>query len=78
MLLPDNMQPELSIYYNGAVILSALSKKNNQKLLDLFQQVKDESNMSFSLFVLGLDWLYLLGAARITEGGEVQKCSLKA
>ena len=27
MLLPDNIHPELSIYYNGAVILAELGKK---------------------------------------------------
>ncbi len=26
MLLPDNMQPEMSIYYNGAIVLSCLKK----------------------------------------------------
>ena len=30
MLLPDNMHPELSIYYNGAIILNALEKAPKQ------------------------------------------------
>ena len=32
MLLPDNIHPELSIYYNGSVILTELEKKPEQKL----------------------------------------------
>ena len=27
MLLPDNMQPELSIYYNGSLVLGELKRK---------------------------------------------------
>lgn len=30
MLLPDNIHPELSIYYNGSVILAELGKKLNK------------------------------------------------
>jgi len=29
MLLPDNIHPELSIYYNGYIVLKELKKKNN-------------------------------------------------
>ncbi len=32
MLLPDNMQPEMSIYYNGAIVLSCLKKKFKARL----------------------------------------------
>ena len=32
MLLPDNIQPELSIYYNGSLVLNELKKKNDQTL----------------------------------------------
>ena len=60
MLLPDNMKPELSIYYTGSVILSELEKTNKQDIMDLYTNVKKNENMSFSLFVLNLDWLYLI------------------
>lgn len=75
MLLPDNVHPELSIYYNGSIILSELEKVPNQKIMDLYSKVKNNNGMSFSVFVLSLDWLYLIQAAEINERGVIEKCS---
>ena len=74
MLLPDNIHPELSIYYNGYFILTELEKKTQQMLLELYYNVKKSNNMSFSVFVLSLDWLYLIQLAQISEKGVVRKC----
>lgn len=75
MLLPDNIHPENSIYYNGAFVLEVLQKQSAQSILDLYQTVKLKRNMSFSVFVLCLDWLYLLNVAKINTKGEVILCS---
>lgn len=75
MLLPDNIHPENSIYYNGAFVLDALQNKSSQKILDLYEAVKNKRNMSFSIFVLCLDWLYLLNVAKLNAKGEVILCS---
>ena len=75
MLLPDNIHPELSVYYNGAIVLRELEKLPEQKILDLYTRVKGVNGMSFSVFVLCLDWLYLIQAAQLNEMGFVEKCS---
>lgn len=75
MLLPDNIHPELSIYYNASIILSELEKQNEQKFLELYLKVKMSNNMSFSIFVLCLDWLYLIQLAEISEEEVIRKCS---
>lgn len=74
MLLPDNIHPELSIYYNGYVVMMELKTKSKQQVLDLYQQVKLRNNMSFPTFILCLDWLYLINAAKIDENGCVELC----
>lgn len=74
MLLPDNIHPELSIFYNGAIVLSELNKNPQQRILDLYSNVKKSNNMSFSVFVLSLDWLYLIDAAEIDGKGVIRKC----
>ena len=74
MLLPDNIHPELSIYYNGSVILTELNKIPSQKILELYYNVQKSNAMSFSVFVLSLDWLYLIKLAQIDEKGVVRKC----
>ena len=75
MLLPDNIHPENSIYYNGAFVIESLKKGQNVKLIDLYQEVKVKRSMSFSVFILCLDWLYLIDVARINNLGEIELCS---
>jgi len=74
MLLPDNIHPELSIYYNGSFIIAELKRMDNQSIMNLYQNVKDKNDMSFPIFVLCLDWLYLIEVAKINERGYIQLC----
>jgi len=75
MLLPDNIHPENSIYYNGAFVLQELQKQSNQNLLDLYQNIKQQKNISFPVFILCLDWLFLLNVAELGNNGKVKLCS---
>lgn len=74
MLLPDNVHPELSIYFNGAIVLSELNKNHQQNILELYSNIKKKHDMSFSVFILSLDWLYLINIAKINEKGVISKC----
>lgn len=74
MLLPDNIHPENSIYFNGAIVLQALQKKSTLDFLELYQNVKEIREMSFSTYVLCLDWLYLINVAELKQG-KVNLCS---
>jgi hypothetical protein len=75
MLLPDNIHPENSIYYNGSIVLQVLQKQAKQNLLDLYQNAKKQRNMSFPVFLLCLDWLYLINVAVLNQNGEIELCS---
>ncbi|MEW6087127.1 MAG: ABC-three component system middle component 6 [bacterium] len=75
MLLPDNIHPEHSVYYNGAFVLQALQKQATQNLLDLYQNVKQNRDMTFPVFILCLDWLFLLNVAVLNKNGDVELCS---
>ncbi|MCH5138518.1 hypothetical protein JMF89_15105 [Clostridiaceae bacterium UIB06] len=74
MLLPDNIQPEMSIYYCGAIVLSCLKTNPKQELIDLYKNAKEKQDMTFSVFLLSLDWLYLIDLAKYTCGGEIELC----
>lgn len=74
MLLPDNIKPELTIYYNGAVILEELQTKNKWDIIDLYQKVKQKNHMSFMTFMLSIDWLYLVEIAIMNKNGEIELC----
>lgn len=75
MLLPDNIHPEQSIYFNGSFVLQELQKESKQNLLDLYQNVKQKRNMTFPVFILCLDWLFLLNVALLNDNGEIELCS---
>lgn len=75
MLLPDNIHPQLSIYYNGSLILKELNRLAKQQVLDLYESIKSKYNMSFAIFMLCLDWLYLIDSAKIDDDGWVVLCS---
>jgi hypothetical protein len=74
MLLPDNIQPEFSIYYNGALVLKELKNKDKQPIIELYQKIRESDNMSFPTFILCLDWLYLVDLATINKEGYVELC----
>jgi hypothetical protein len=74
MLLPDNIHPELCIYYNGSLMLRELKESRAQSIMSLYQKMKTANNMSIMVFMLNLDWLYLIDAAKVTENGWVELC----
>ncbi|PEJ21559.1 hypothetical protein COE80_25640 [Bacillus pseudomycoides] len=75
MLLPREINPELSIYYNGSIILQQLLVEDNMEIIHLYNIVKKKSDMSLFTYLLSLDWLFLSDIAIVTESGEVKLCS---
>lgn len=75
MLLPDNIHPENSVYYNGALVLELIQQHKCIELTELYILVKKKTNMSYPILILCLDWLYLLNVAIINKKGEVCLCS---
>lgn len=74
MLLPDNVRPEYSLYYNGYLILKELKRLNNQYFFTLYLNLKNETDMSFSTYLLCLDWLYLMEMAIVDDEGVIKIC----
>ena len=75
MLIPDNVQPERTIYFNAAIVLKAIQENRALHAVDLFLKVKAVREMNISVFVLCLDWLFLLEIITINDRGKVVKCS---
>jgi len=74
MLIPDNIHPERCIYFNGSVVLDVLLPVKTMDFLDLFIQVRAIKEMSMPVFVLSLDWLFLLSVVRFDNNGKVELC----
>jgi hypothetical protein len=75
MLVPDNIHPEQTIYFNGAFVLEAIQENPVMDLLDLYIQAKSKREMSMPVFLLCLDWLFLLDLVTLNNQGKVVLCS---
>ena len=75
MLLPDSIHPKYSVYYTGALLLQKLQQNGVMSVIDLFVATKKDSDISFRLFLLSLDWLYLINAAQVNSKGDIALCS---
>jgi hypothetical protein len=75
MLVPDNIHPEQTIYFNGAFVLVAIQENRVMDLLDLYIQTKSKREMSMPVFLLCLDWLFLLDLVTLNSHGKVELCS---
>ncbi len=75
MLVPDNIHPEQTIYFNGAFVLKTIQAHRVMDMLDLYIQTTVERKMSMPVFVLCLDWLFLVNLITLNDHGKVVLCS---
>ena len=75
MLLPENVHPTNSLYFNGAYVLEALRKSKQAKLMELFIESRKLRDMQMPMFVLTLDWLFLAGLVSCDPSGNIELCS---
>ena len=75
MILPVDISPQDSLYYIGGVALDVLKKNGSYMgFVDLFSELNKELHVSIGLFVLVLDWLFLVDAAIAEDDGMVRLC----
>lgn len=75
MLLPDNVHPENTVYFNAAFVLQSLQTGGADDMVELYLMTNRAREMSFSLFTLCLDWLYLSGAITTDSSDGIKLCS---
>lgn len=79
MLVDSDKHPEKNIYFIGARQLGLLrsAKEKEQDIYALFKKYnsKGPTKISFDYFMLGLDWLFLLGLIQANQKGNVSLCS---
>ncbi len=60
MIVSKDTNPKLSLFYLGGLILSELDSSSNIDLLELYKALQEKTDISFKLFILTLDFLFLL------------------
>lgn len=75
MIINQDNNPQRQLYYLGAKALEILNAKGGSvDFFEVYEQLKIEHNISIRLYVLTVDWLYLLGAIK-SDRGLIERCS---
>ncbi len=75
MILNQDNHPQRQLYYLGAKALEVLQSNGGAgDFFDIYQELRQKEDISIKLFVLTLDWLYLLGAIKSNKG-IIEQCS---
>ena len=52
MLLPDDIRPEDSIYYNGAIVLKILQMEKKLSIMDLYCRLRENNKITLAVVLL--------------------------
>ncbi len=76
MILSRDINPSKNIYYLGSKIIEKLDSNIVQNLdfFELYQTINSEQDISVHLYILSIDWLFLLGIIKLNNKGELEKC----
>ncbi len=81
MIVDEHARPEKSPYFIGAQILNVLGRHDREWLSPsiVFEHVRYivpvVGSGSYAHFLIGLDWLFLVGAIEANPKGEIRRCS---
>ncbi len=75
MIVSKDITPDKNIYYIGALVIRILKDLNIDKIdiLDVYKELNKKYNISITLLILTLDWLFILDIIYI-KNYEVKLC----
>ena len=75
MIIGTDTNPKKQIYYISALILEELKTTPtiNFDFFQIYFEIKNKEDISFNLFSLSLDWLFMLGAIKQNKN-NLEKC----
>lgn len=75
MILSRDVNPKNHLYTTGSLIISALNKCTQENIDSgyLYNEIRKDYDMSITVYSLGLDWLYIIGAVEL-DNGKLLKC----
>jgi hypothetical protein len=76
MIVDTDTNPKNQVYYIGALVLDVLKKQQDVlfDFFDTFQRLNETHKISMGLYVLSLDWLFVINAIRNNKDGGLEKC----
>lgn len=75
MIVSKDITPDKNIYYIGALVIRIFKDLNIDKIdiLDVYKELNKEYDISITLLILTLDWLFILDLICI-KNYEIKLC----
>ena len=77
MIIGQDIHPERNLYYWGSTILEMLGSRDEWvggiNSFSLYEELKNTHDISSEIFLLALDWLFILGAIE-GKRGIIKRC----
>ena len=75
MIIDKDTNPIRDVYYLGAQLLAVLDNHKSSRIdfFDAFILLNEKIKISMGLFILTVDWLFILGSVRL-DNKEIIKC----
>ena len=76
MIISKNINPEIDFYYLGGKVIEILTSSKNEKYdyFELYAKMNKEQEIGLNLFILVLDWLFILGVIKNSNNGCIERC----
>jgi hypothetical protein len=76
MIISKSIHPERDLYFLGAKTIEVMSSSDKEEwdCFDLFADLKQKQKISINLFLLVLDWLFILQVIQKSANGRIRKC----
>ncbi len=76
MIQNRDLNPSRNIYYLGAVLLEVMKpfEKSGIDTITLYQKFRERERVSLDMYILSLDWLFILGLVKEIKG-HISLCS---
>lgn len=76
MIVSKNTNPERDLYYLGGKVIEILVSSKNVKYdyFELYAQLNNEQAIGLNLYILALDWLFILGVIKNSDNGCIERC----
>ena len=76
MIINKNINPERDLYYLGGKVIEVLNSINQNEVdyFDLFLSVNKLNKITFNLYSLVLDWLFIIQVIKKGDKGLIKKC----
>ena len=76
MILSNDIKLDRDLYFLGSKVIEVLIDSDEKKVdyFELFQKVNSELEISLNLYILVLDWLFIIGVIKNAENRLIEKC----